>query len=249
MYLDPSTVKDTDFAQRFAHFLTRTPTAYASDDISLLKDRGIENRLLDSLIAGLPEGAIIAGGFMTGVLLEESTAKDIDVFFTSAKAFCDTVNLLLNPPVGDDGKPEDSDIWAWHGYELKGDESVLEDPAINNCRFLTFVHKKGTRPDIQLLRMVWYEDASHVIDSFDLTIAQWAIQRGGVITYRPSAFLDLARKRIVSHRIQFPSSTLRRIIKYAHKGFYACPGSLAKICEQIQAFKGAPDVNDVVYVD
>jgi len=31
--------------------------------------------------------------------------------------------------------------------------------------------------------------------------------------------------------------------------FYACPGSLARICTEIQAFKGAIDVNAVVYVD
>lgn len=249
LYLDPSTLKDTGFAEQFAHFLTRTPTSYARDGYSsILKDRGIENRLLDSLVAGLPEGAIIAGGFMTGVLLEEKTAKDIDIFFTSAAAFAATVNLLLNPPKANGDDDEDGEMWAWSGYELKGGEDALK--AVNSCRFLTFVHTKGKRPDIQLLRMVWYEDAAHVIDSFDLTIAQFAIEKEGVVTYRPSAFMDLSRKRLISHRIQFPASTLRRLIKYAHKGFYACPGSLATICEQIQGFQGTdPDVNKVVYVD
>lgn len=244
MHLDPTIIKDTDFAVKFAHFLTRTSVTYATDSYAtLLTDRGVENRLLDSLVAGLPSGAIIAGGFMTSMLLEETTAKDIDVFFTSAAAFAETVNQLLSPP----SKDEDSELWAWTGYELKGGEDALK--GINDCRYLTFVHTKGKRPDIQCLRMVWYTDAAHVIDSFDLTIAQWAIEKGGAITYRPSAFLDLARKRIVSHRIQFAASTLRRIIKYAHKGFYACPGSLATICEQIQAFKGPADANEVVYVD
>ena len=76
MYLDPSTVKDTDFAQRFAHFLTRTSVSYVTDNATtLLTDRGIENRLLDSLVLGLPPGAIIAGGFMTSALLEEEGGK------------------------------------------------------------------------------------------------------------------------------------------------------------------------------
>jgi hypothetical protein len=244
MHLDVSTIENTDFSERFAHFLARTSVGYVTDNVTtLLTDRGIENRLLDSLVAGLPQGAIIAGGFMTSVLLEEKTAKDIDLFFTSAAAFAETVNLLLNPPK----QEEDGDLWAWQGYELKSGEDALK--GVNSARYLTFVHSKGKRPDIQCLRMVWYTDAAHVIDSFDLTIAQFAIEAGGVVTYRPSAFLDLSRKRIVSHRIQFPASTLRRLIKYAHKGFYACPGSLAKICEEIQAFKGEIDVNAVVYVD
>lgn len=248
MHLDPSSIEDTDFKDRFAHFLTRTTVSYATDSIqNLLTDRGIENRLMDSLLAGLPDGAVIAGGFMTSVLLEEATAKDIDVFFLHKEAFAATVNLLLNPeevPTKEDG--EKDNLWAWRGYELKGGEDALN--GVNNCRFLTFIHTKGTRPDIQLLRMVWYEDAEHVIDSFDLTIAQIALSKRG-ITYRPSGLMDLVRKRLVSHRVQFPASTLRRVVKYAHKGFYACPGSLAKICEQIQEFKGDTDVNEVVYVD
>ena len=242
MHLDLAAIKDTDFKQRFAHFLERTNVAYSRDDFALLTDRGIENRLLESLVAGLPEGAIIAGGFMTSVIMEEDKAKDIDIFFTSAASFVATVNLLLNPPEGE----EDDDMWAWRGYELKGGEDALK--GVNQCRYLTFVHSKGKRPDIQLLRMVWYDSAEHVIDSFDLTIAQFACDKNGII-YRPTAFLDLARKRIISHRIQFAASTLRRIIKYAHKGFYACPGSLAKICEQIQQFRGPADANEVVYVD
>jgi hypothetical protein len=98
------------------------------------------------------------------------------------------------------------------------------------------------------MKMVWYEDASHVIDSFDFTISQFAFTNNSFV-YNGEAMMDLARKRLVLHRMQFPASTLRRLIKYASKGYYACPGSLINICEAIQTFNGSPDVNEVVYVD
>lgn len=226
------------FAERFAHFLTRTPTVYATAPFSLLTDRGIENRLFESLLVYIPEGAIIAGGFITSVLLQEDTATDIDFFFTSEKAFRDTVALITTPP-------EDKEAWAYKGYVPK-DGAVFDLDKLGDTRFITFTHPN--RPALQLLRMVWYDSPEHVIDSFDLTIVQFAAC-GKQLTYNPVSFIDLSRKRILLHRMQFPASTLRRLIKYAHKGFYACPGSLVKICETIQSYQGQPDINDVVYVD
>jgi len=232
---------ESSFSKKFAHFLTRTATVYASSPISLLADRGIENRLLENLIASLPDGAIVAGGFMTQVILEEKNAKDIDIFFTSKEAFENTVNLLLK----DEQYHKDHESWSLSGYKIKG--GLMPNlTKLGDMRFLVFEHP--TRPALQLLRMVWYDSPHHVIDTFDLTIVQFAADKNG-LHYNPCSFLDLSRKRLVLHRMQFPASTLRRLIKYSHKGFYACPGSLAKICEEIQSFTGEKDVNAVVYVD
>ncbi len=134
--------KQPPFAERFAHFMTRTPTIYASAPLSILTDRGIENRLLDSLLAFIPEGCIIAGGFVTQVILEEKNATDIDLFFTSEKAFRDTVALLTKPPEEDGG-------WAWKGYAPK-DGAVFDLDKLGDTRFITFTHPK--RPALQLLR-------------------------------------------------------------------------------------------------
>lgn len=231
----------TKFAERFAHFLTRTPTTYASAPLSILKDRGIENRLLDNLVEHLPDGVIVAGGFLTSVIAEEDKSKDVDLFFTSEEAFRATVALLSES----EAQHNERGSWSLGGYMIKG--GVMPDlDKLGEQRYLTFEHP--SRPALQLLRMVWYDSPEHVIDTFDLTIVQFAASRAGLI-YNPTAWLDLSRQRIVLHRMQFPASTLRRVIKYAHKGYYACPGSLAKICEEIKGFAGAADINEVVYID
>lgn len=218
----------SSFADKFKHFLERTPTQYTVMSLTYLSDRGIENRLLENLLEFLPDGAIIAGGFALSVVNEDKNSKDIDFFFTSEDAFNKTLEMFKSPPEG---------AWAYEGYVVN---------EAKNTRYVLLTH--ATRPAVQLLRMVWYQSAEHVIDSFDFTISQFAFDNKNFY-FNGAAMLDLARKRLVLHRIQFPASTLRRLIKYSHKGYYACPGSLVKICEAIQGFVGEPDINDVVYVD
>lgn len=48
--------------------------------------------------------------------------------------------------------------------------------------------------------------------------------------------------------MQFPSSTLRRIIKYTKKGDYACPGSLANVAQLVSEHIDDDDAQ-FVYVD
>ena len=110
-----------------------------------------------------------------------------------------------------------------------------------------YTHPK--RLPIQLLKLHWYTSAEHVIDSFDFTVAQFAIEVDtGDLVANPISFLDLARKRLVLHRMQWPSSTLRRMVKYSKKGYYACPGALAEISKQVAEHIDDDD-EQFVYVD
>lgn len=222
------------FAERFKHFLTRTNTQYTRTDLNYLPARGIENRLLDNLLEFLPDGAIIAGGFALSCVLDDKNAKDIDIFFTSQKAFDETLALFTKRGVE---KPED---WAFDGYK------IAETSKETGERYVLLTHEK--RPAVQLLKMVWYDSPEHVIDSFDFTISQFAFDNKGFY-FNGVSMHDISKKRLVLHRMQFPASTLRRLIKYTHKGYYACPGSLTTICEAIQEYVGDMDVNSVVYVD
>lgn len=217
-------------------FLKRTSTQYARLPFSTLNDRGIENRLFDNIVENLPDGVILAGGFMTALLQDEKTSKDIDFFFTSEKALKEMMELLNAPP---------EEAWAFKGYRLHNPEKT----ALNSLRFLSYVHE-GERPPIQLIKLVWYESPEHVIDSFDLTLAQVAATNEALFL-NPLAVFDIARKRIVLHRMQFPASTLRRVIKYTQKGYYACPGSLARIADEVAASieRDPSDNRKIVYVD
>jgi len=229
-------------------FLSRTDTNYSKVRLSALKERGIENALFNALILHLPKGCVIAGGFMTSLLQEDKHAKDVDIFCTTEQSFKDVCNMLISP-----SEPKDSDdgdtLWAYRGYSTNTEISKFNDHN-ESVRFLKFVHEGDKRPEIQVMKMSWYTDAAHVIDTFDLTIAQIATD-GEFIYMNPLTPFDLAKKRLVLHRMQFPASTIRRVVKYASKGYYACPGSLVNISREIQSWTTKVDIDEenFVYLD
>lgn len=241
-------------SEQFPHFLERTDVEYVSIKIEDMKQRGLlDNRMFDSIVGYLPDGAYIAGGFMTSLMTGEQTAQDVDLFFTSEKALWETMALLFDDS-GGLGNFDDPEAWFWRQYDTDENRALFEDlklhpSMITPLRFIKFEHKDGKLP-LQLIKIAYYEDPTHIIDSFDLTLAQFAADRHHVYA-NPLSYYDVVNKRIVLHRMQFPSSTMRRIIKYTSKGFYACPGSLANIATQIQKFIGQDDLilNSVVYVD
>lgn len=227
-------------------FIARTETEYVRIPHSAITERGLTNRMFDSLIAGLPDGCVIAGGFMTNLMLDEKNAKDIDIFCLNEKAFMDVCNLISNPPAKSEN--EDDKIWAYRNYTTALNFEAFYK-ANKEHRFVKFTSEKKEL-SIQVMKMYWYSCPQHVIDTFDLTIAQVASDKE-YIYMNPLTQLDLAKKRLVLHRMQFPASTIRRIIKYASKGFYACPGSLVNISKAIQAHTAIndPDELQFVYLD
>ncbi len=254
-------------------FLSRTKTEYSRVPLKAFGERAGMSNMLDSLINYLPDGVIIAGGFVQQVVLDclatsrpvltsdakywdqqphdkvevksrtQHERKDIDLFFTSEAAFRETVELLQDPP-------DEEDAWMWQKYKIDPEHAeALKNSQSGQMRFVDY-HSQNEKPDLQLIKLAWYTDAAHVIDTFDFTVVQWAIQDGELI-FNPLATFDLARQRLILHRMQFPASTMRRVLKYASKGYYACPGALAEIARAIgQAIaEGVDDGSEFVYLD
>lgn len=242
-------------------FIKRTDTQFVKLPLSALFDRGVENKVVEEFIRALPKGAFICGGYALSLFSGKADAKDIDIMFTSEQAFKDTFNILTTPPKKPEvdtsdipfdnpsTSPEVFDIHKrWRDYELESDFEKFKQDSKSH-RFIIFKH--DTKPKIQLIKLVWYEDGEHVIDTFDFTVTQVAID-SEFVYLNPLTVLDIANKRLVLHRMQFPASTLRRLIKYASKGYYACPGSLVNIAKQIMEHTGNMDIinnKQFVYID
>lgn len=100
---------------------------------------------------------------------------------------------------------------------------------------------------IQVIRYQFFADAEAVIDSFDFTLSQFAFD--GVSVYvGPFSLWDVARKRIVIHRVSYAVSTLRRLLKYTRQGYTVCSGALAELLKQVVA---DPEVihSETAYID
>lgn len=224
-------------------FLSRTETNYVSIPRTQLQKRSINDPFLDSILDILPDGAYVVGGAVASILSSSNTSKDIDIAFTGENAFKQCLSLILG---GATNSKEDNES-PFKGYEIQEDpDAFFKDTS--SFRFLSFKH--STRPPIQLLKLAWYDDPFHIIDSFDFTVVQFALNKN-TLYFNPLSVLDLARKRIVLHRMQFPASTMRRLVKYTAKGFYVCQGSFIDIADAIQKHKGDIDINspEFFYLD
>lgn len=176
-------------------FLSRTTTQYVSHPTEILTSRGISSMLLE-IANELPDGAFIVGGAVLSLFLNNTDSKDIDIAFCSEKDFLEIANKILKQEGLFKGYICTTTHEDWMESQKPDSDKRL--------RFLQFTHK--TLPTIQLLKLVWYEDPFHIIDSFDFTIVQFALGKSEFV-YNPLGIIDAHRKRIVMHRMQFPVSS------------------------------------------
>lgn len=210
----------------------RTETAFTRVPIAELYARGFKSEAIKSMLPFLPPGVIVAGGAVLNAVVGDDKAADIDLFFTSAEAFEATFRLLTKPP-------NSEDAWALKGYTCKLTLDQIRADG-KQMRFVKFTHPDSNRLPIQMIKMVWFEEAEDVIDSFDFTVTQFAVFNNTFVC-NPMAMMDLYKKRLNIHKMQFPATTLRRLIKYTNKGFFANPNILVKIAESI---RDAAEISD-----
>lgn len=112
----------------------------------------------------------------------------------------------------------------------------------------TFTRRIGEKDYlIQAVCIRYFDSAEDVIDSFDYTICQFALD-GNDIVVGPYSLWDLARKRLVVHKVTYGAASVRRMLKYAKQGFTACQGCITALLADIAA---NPELirSDVAYVD
>jgi hypothetical protein len=102
--------------------------------------------------------------------------------------------------------------------------------------------------EIQAIRFRYYESAEQVIDSFDYTITQFALDGDKLIT-TPEALWDLGRKRLAIHKVTYPVATMRRMLKYSRQGFTACAGCMGTLLRETATTPEALASLDIAYVD
>lgn len=191
-----------------------------------IKPRGLYNKELTSLSKSLPQGAFLAGGFVAALVNPAHPPTDIDIFFNSGNVFLDVFDLFSNPP-------DDEHAWALRGYKT----TTTREEIIANSKEMRVVNFKNDDPErlpIQLIKMVWYDSAESVIDSFDFTVTQFAVDQGDFVC-SPAAIIDVLKSSLIVHRHQFPMESLYRLVKYAKKGYHVSPKTLQRLVDDIRA--------------
>jgi hypothetical protein len=197
-----------------------------SDFLARSTDQAFEDTTLSRVMAGVPAlsdtGPWLAGGALRRTLLRQEPDSDFDFFFRDA-----------------------SQLEAFKvGVEARGLRHIRSTE--HHLHYKGQVDGAGPERDIQLIRFAYYADAAAVVDSFDFTICQIAFD-GEHLTLGDYTLWDLARKRLAVHKITYPVSSTRRLLKYATQGFTACNGCLRTL---LVATAGNPNLNmEIAYVD
>ena len=228
-------------------FLEPSGLKFSECDFSeFLEDRGLKNRLLETMVLNLPDGAYISGGAITSII-QKHPIIDIDMFFLTEKSFKETLRLFIVE--AERNKLEEAERWVFDKYSIVTRDMEKFCQNSKDYRYIGLKHENLNRPMVQLLKLYWYDSPEQIIDSFDITVAQFIVGNDGIMKFNPMSFYDIANKKLVLHRLQWAGSTLRRIIKYSKKGYYACPGSLINIAEAINKKEKLENENEYMYVD
>lgn len=231
----------------------QVPGSYSVFNLKDLEDRGLDISFLKELSDNLPSGCSIAGGAVESIFRGEKP-KDYDVYFTDISSYRYLIKKILSAQ-------KDS---FWGQYKPNIEESILLKPQDEieklKIRFIDLTAKD--KPKLQLITTMIYDSTEHILETFDFTAAMGAIEIADgdpedssspklhSVILHPMMPIDVARKRLVLHRMTFPASTLRRMIKYTHKGYYACPGSIQKIAEAVADILAKdPTANGPMYID
>ena len=117
--------------------------------------------------------------------------------------------------------------------ELHLDELLQEVIENEEIRALNYSMPTSEKPDlIQILLLIQGEDPPAVIDTFDFTISQLGTD-GRQLYFGEYTWTDLFRKRLRVHYIHHGISTMRRMVKYSRRGFYACVGTMRDVAQGV----------------
>jgi hypothetical protein len=191
-------------------------------------DDKFDELTLVKVLSGLPplasSGPWLGGGALRRTILGTEPDSDFDFFFRDAAQLAEF----------------GADIEGRGFYKVRESEHHIE--------YRGNVGGTGMPRDVQCIRFAFYQNVEAVIDSFDFTICQFAFD-GARLMCGEFALWDLGRKRLAVHRLTYPVSSMRRMLKYASQGFRACSGAIATILRETASNPALLAAMGIAYVD
>lgn len=204
------------------------------------------NSMEDALRA--VNASFVAGGAVRSMFESGKIDSDIDFFFTTEESFrfmdyilslklFEQLNSTLHPScyfkVLDRREIFDSqDTLMVINYTIRLSDS-----------FYYYTKENIDKNKVYKVQLICRDYANPVerLESFDFTISQFALvpdfpktlnndsTPGLDIYFGNYSFMDLQNKKLAINKMTYPVSTLRRLIKFTNRGYYACNGCLTDI--------------------
>jgi hypothetical protein len=180
--------------------------------------------------------AFLCGGALTAWIGDYPTS-DYDFFFPDRAAAQQFHEKLLARNAQLVGYQGSEAFKADYETVKKGEMSVEEisEDAVRaeDVRALNYSIPTGERPDlIQAVLIIQGADPLAVINTFDFTVSMLGTD-GIHLYFGAYTWTDLFRQRLRTHNIHHGISTMRRMVKYSKRGFYACVGTMRDIAQGV----------------
>lgn len=199
-----------------------------SEFLARSSDDKFDDLTIVKVLSGLPalgsSGPWLGGGALRRTVLGEEPNSDFDFFF------------------------KDANQLAEFGRNIEGRGFYKVRESEHHIEYRGNIGGTGMPRDIQCIRFAYYQNAEAVIDSFDFTICQFAFD-GSKMTCGEFSLWDLGRKRLAVHKLTYPVSSMRRMLKYARQGFRACNGAIATILRETASNPALLAAMNITYVD
>lgn len=85
---------------------------------------------------------------------------------------------------------------------------------------------------VQIITAYQFLDMKSCIDNFDFTII-CAAYDGKKLEIHNNFYLDVAQKRLVINKLNFPLSSMQRAFKYTRRGYFLCPVGMSTLLKEI----------------
>jgi hypothetical protein len=212
----------------------RTRTERTHLPLNVVKDALHLSDLKYGHLAG-PE-AFLCGGALTA-WVGGYTTSDYDFFVPhqgAAQKFHEKLLEMGATLEGYQGNEDGKEIFeAIQKGDLPISEIVHDVIENEEIRALNYSVPTGEKPDlVQIVLVIQGRGTPQVIGTFDFTISMLGTD-GTTLFFGPFTWTDLFRKRLRVHRIHHGISTMRRMVKYAKRGFYACTGTMREIAQGV----------------
>lgn len=172
-------------------------------------------------------GVYLAGGLLRTVRAGEELSPektDVDIFFSYYRALVDAKSMLGNGS----------------GYN-----QVYQCPA---DKLASYLWEGAEKWKVQLISVEFYPSLIELVDSFDFTCTMFGTD-GVDYVEGETSLEDATAKHLVWNRVTYPSSSLRRMMKYARKGYWMQEEDYNFFVNSIWNHSGEIKDEALVYVD
>jgi hypothetical protein len=187
--------------------------------------------ILEILPKCTTNGPWIAGGALLRTYTGQPLDSDVDVFFQSQEQMTQFISQI-----------------ALNAYtELDEDRNsshyTIKDNVVSDWHTTITINYMQRDYKIQCVSFFYFKDVGELFDSFDFDVCMLAYD-GESIHVSESTMDAINNKKIVLKKINYPSITLKRLVKYMRQGYDINDNDVMMLARSFRGFKEPKGILD-----